>query len=60
MFVNLEPKNLTLADIKKIYGQGTTSETNKKDKAFLEYPNFIVTYDKISNKVLNIGIIGAN
>ena len=60
MFVNLVPKNLTLADVKKIYGQGTTSETNKKDKAFLEYPNFITTYDKVSNKVLNIGIIGAN
>ena len=58
-FVNLKPKNLFIVDVKNIYGVGVNVPTKKENIEFLEYPNFVVTYDKTTNKVLNIGIIGA-
>ena len=58
-FVNLVPKNLSINDVKKTYGEALVVPTQKENIEFLEYQNFIVTYNKSTNKVLNIGIIGA-
>ncbi len=60
LFVNLIPKNLYIKDIKEIYGEGKQEDIPNKKTAFLNYQNFVVTYDKETTKVLNIGIVGAN
>jgi len=60
MFINLKPKILNTNDVKKTYGEGSVQNGKKANIAFLEYPNFIITYDKETLKVLNIGILGAN
>ena len=60
MFINLKPKNLNINDVKKIYGDGSTQNAPKTNIMFLEYPNFIITYNKETLKVLNVGILGAN
>jgi len=59
-FVNLVPRALSIMQIKQTYGQGTESKSKKSNIYFWEYPNFVVTFDKNTNKVLNIGIIGAD
>lgn len=58
-FVNLTPKNLSVVEVKKIYGDGQISSSAKENIEFLEYPNFIITYNKATNKVLKVGIVGA-
>ncbi len=60
LFVSLKPKNLNIDEVKKIYGEGNIQETQKTNINFLDYQNFVVTYNKETTKILNIGIIGAN
>jgi len=60
-FVNLKPRHFSIIDVKQIYGEAKETQSQaKKNISFREYPNFVITYDKDTNKVINIGIIGAN
>jgi len=60
-FVNLKPRHMSIVDIKQIYGDAKESQSQtRKNISYREYPNFVVTYDKDTNKVLNVGIIGSN
>ncbi|MCQ2957991.1 MAG: hypothetical protein MJ180_03700 [Candidatus Gastranaerophilales bacterium] len=59
-FVNLTPKGLSIMQIKQTYGEGTETKSSKQNIYFWEYPNFVATFDKNTNKVLNVGIVGAD
>ena len=59
-FVNLVPKSLSIMQVKQTYGQATETKSKKQNVYFWEYPNFVATFDKDTNKVLNIGIVGAD
>ena len=56
-FINLKPKNMNIHDVKEIYGEGKILDNTIGKAGIKEYPNFIITYDKETNRVLNIGII---
>ena len=59
-FVNLKPKNLIYLDITKIYGMGKQLSTSKKGSIMYDYNNFVITVDKQSKKVTDVGIVNAN
>jgi len=59
-FVNLKPRKLGIFDIQKIYGETKENPSKKENIFYKEYFNFVVTFDKATNNVLNIGIIGVD
>lgn len=59
-FVNLKPRKLGIFDIQKIYGETKETPSKKENIFYKEYFNFVITFDKATNNVLNIGIIGAD
>ncbi|MDD3593315.1 MAG: hypothetical protein PHX18_01675 [Candidatus Gastranaerophilales bacterium] len=59
-FINLEPKNLSITELKTIYGNGKLVRSSNPNIVFFEYPNFVATLNQKSTMITNIGIIGAN
>lgn len=59
-FVNLIPKKLNINEVKNIYGEPMKKQNFSSVLICADYFNFSVVYNKETNNVISVGIVGAN